>query len=191
MRLSALLEDVGDLAQPRHRLRRAIKRRRGRQLQHRKQIALVLVGNWLSKHTVIRAGTYAPLRIYENGDIYLSRAHPSTGTVTQVLTYTNSTDAVAINKATTLGGGYTAYAALAGGSPTCIVVPWYRRNSTTVMQTTSGTPFDAASNSRAVFCRANSAASPNSPCEISGRPQHTFDASPTASSAFSSTSDQA
>ena len=23
--------------------------------------ALILVGNWLSKHTVIRAGTYAPL----------------------------------------------------------------------------------------------------------------------------------
>lgn len=45
-----------------------------------------------------------------------------------------------VYKATTLGGSYSPYASFGTANPTCIIVPYYRRNSTTLNQTSSGTP---------------------------------------------------
>lgn len=43
-------------------------------------------------------------------------------------------------KATSLGGAYSAYAGFGSANPSCIVIPFYRRNSTTTLQTSASDP---------------------------------------------------
>jgi hypothetical protein len=46
----------------------------------------------------------------------------------------------AVLKASTLGGAYSAFAAFTGANPTCVIIPYYRRNSITVKQTSASDP---------------------------------------------------
>lgn len=52
-----------------------------------------------------------------------------------------------VRKATTLGGAYSDFVAFTGAEPVCVIVPYYRRNSTTTRQTDATDPdFIAALN---------------------------------------------
>lgn len=48
--------------------------------------------------------------------------------------------AAKVRKATVLGGAYSDFVAFTGANPVCLIVPYYRRNSTTTKQTNAADP---------------------------------------------------